>query len=130
MPEQTSATGRPNAQVQGQRYILPKDLAIERQGQSSAPLAEHYPEVRGGVCEFCGVLDHNVPSQHQYKLCPHFRGMMLRCSYCDQTKDTDEVAGKSILHSAKHPFTGELVVWCDSYECSKRHRERFEKAAS
>src|SRR5882724_11203015 len=54
---------------------LPRNMRIERSGNISAPMAVRWPQIRGGTCEFCGVLDPNVPAQYQYKLCPHFRGM-------------------------------------------------------
>jgi len=99
---------------------------IERQGVKAVPYTRRYPQVRAGICEFCGVLDSNVPSEHQYKLCPHYRGMDLRCSYCDEAIDPDEVIGKSVMNIADHPTNPDtVVVWCDRYECVKRHRERF-----
>lgn len=107
-------------------YTQAHNLQIERQGPGSAPLVHRYPQVRGGVCEFCGIMDPLVSAEHQYKLCPHYRGLQLRCSYCDETKIPDEVNAKSILNIAQHPDNpNKLVVWCDSYECSKKHLERF-----
>lgn len=124
MAEQHPATERPSAPVTP--VMQAHNFQIERQGQNSASYSERFPQVRGGVCEFCGIVDQNVPSEHQYKLCPHYRGAQLRCSYCDETKNPDEVNGKSVLNIAKHPDNpSKLVVWCDSYECSKRHLERF-----
>jgi hypothetical protein len=104
-------------------------LKIERQGQRAEAYSERLPQVRAGICEFCGVLDRNVPSEHQYKLCGHFRDIgQLRCSYCDETKNPDDVIGHSILNIAKHPDNPQkLIVWCDSYNCSKAHETRFKK---
>ena len=111
--------------------VMPRQKSIERQGDTSAPYSRRFPQVRGGVCEFCGVLDPSVPSQHQYKLCPHYRGMQLRCTYCSQTKDTDDIIYHSTLNVAEHPDNPDkLVVWCNSYECSKKHLERFQVGAS
>jgi hypothetical protein len=102
-------------------------VTIERQGSRTEPVTRRYPEVRGGVCEFCGILDHNVPSEFQYKLCPHFRNIgTLRCSYCDETKDSNDVVGHSVLRVAGHPDNPDkLIVWCDSYNCSRAHEARF-----
>lgn len=87
--------------------------------------------VHGGICEYCGVLDGGVPSQYQYKLCPHYRGMQLRCSYCPENKDPDDVIYHSNLSIAESPFNpNELIVWCDSTECSRKHIERFDKTRS
>lgn len=100
---------------------------IERQGGTSEPFTHHYPEVRGGVCEFCGILDRNVESQNQYKLCPHFRGIgQLACSYCPDYKNPEEVTRISKLNIHQHPtYPNQLIVVCDSYECSQKHIARF-----
>lgn len=101
---------------------------IERQGGRSEPFTYHYPEVRGGVCEYCGILDVNVPSQYQYKLCPHFRGIGdLQCSYCPAAKNPDEVIRGGKLNVHQHPDNpNKLVVVCGSYECSEAHLARFQ----
>lgn len=102
-------------------------MMIERQGLRSEPHTYRFPEVRGGICEYCGVMDGNVDSQNQYKLCPHFRGMQLMCSYCPSTKNPDEVIKRSTLNIHRHPQNPEtLVVVCDSFECSDKHIKRFQ----
>lgn len=100
---------------------------IERQGSRTVPVTRRWPQVRGGVCEFCGVLDKNVPSEHQYKLCPHFREIgQLRCSYCDESKNPDDIIYHGVLNVAAHPDNPDkLIVWCNSYECSRKHEQRF-----
>ena len=104
----------------------PRQMRIERQGDIAAPYVRHYPQVRGGVCEFCGVLDPNTPSQYQYKLCPHYRGMSLRCSYCSGDKNPDEINYRSKLEIMDHPDKpGVLIVVCNHTECEKAHQERF-----
>lgn len=106
----------------------PRPKTIERQGSQSEPYTRRWPQVRGGICEFCGVLDSNTPSEYQYKLCPHYRGMELRCSYCDATKNPDEVVYHAALNIAEHPDNPDkLIVWCDAYTCSEKHLARFQK---
>lgn len=118
----TSGTDAPIAPV--------SPFRVERQGSQTEPVTRRFPQVRGGVCEFCGILDRDVPSQFQYKLCQHFRGLELRCSYCDETKDPDDVNGHAILNIAAKPGSpNELVVWCNSYECSRKHEARFKVSA-
>lgn len=105
-----------------------RQMRIERQGARSEPYTRRFPRVIGGVCEFCGILDSSVPSQYQYKICPHFRGMELRCSYCDEGKNPDEVTYHANMNIAEHPDKpGTLVVWCNSYECSGKHLARFKR---
>lgn len=110
----------------------PAPRQVERRGGKTVSYTRMYPLVRGGLCEACGVLDKNQPSQYQYKLCPHFRGMNLECSYCDPSKDQNEVIGRAILKIHDHPYEKDsngsptLVVVCDSYTCSEKHLERFE----
>ena|SRR3990167_5524311 len=128
MNTNTPATVSQNAPepVPAQVY-QPRQKTIERQGVRSEPYTRRYPQVRGGLCEYCGVLDVNVPSEQQYKLCPHFRTIgELRCSYCDETKDPVEIVGHHVLNIAEHPENPDkLVVWCNSYDCSRRHEARF-----
>lgn len=117
----------PNKNPTTESEIAPVQKRVERQGQQSVPFTKYYPQVRGGHCEHCGVIDPNQPSHLQYKLCPHFRGMELRCSYCDASKDPEEVNGRAVLNIHDHPTSpGLLVVVCDSYTCSEKHLARFE----
>lgn len=118
----------PQAALPAQR--LPRHKQVERSGDISSPVTVRWPQVRGGICEFCGVLDPNQPSHMQYKLCGHYRGMQLRCTYCPRSKDVNEVIDHSIMNVAEHPDNPDkLVVWCDSYDCSKKHTERFSNAS-
>lgn len=121
------ATERDTAPATAQpQWVMPRQKQVERSSGTSAPSVHFFPGVRGGICEACGVLDPHTPSQFQYKLCPHYRGMSLRCTYCPQAKDTDDVIYHSNLQIAEHPDNPDkLVVWCDSYDCSKKHIERF-----
>ena len=102
-------------------------MEIERQGSSTVPYTHRYPEVRGGVCEWCGVIDETQPSTIQYTLCDHFKTVgLLRCSYCDESKNPTDVLYKHVLNIHDHPDKpGKLVVVCDSYECSNKHLARF-----
>jgi hypothetical protein len=109
----------------------PRQMRVERQGSQSEPYTRRFPQIRGGVCEYCGVLDPHVPSQFQYKLCPHYRGMQARCTYCPETKDPDEVVYHSNMNVAEHPDNpSTLIMWCDSYDCSRAHEKRFRRATS
>lgn len=109
---------------------MPRQMKLERQGAHGEPITRRFPQVRGGVCEYCGVIDPNVDSVNQYKLCSHYRGLQLRCYYCDANKNPDEVIQRSTLNVAESPTQpGSLVVWCDSFECSKRHLQRFRHSA-
>lgn len=106
----------------------PVTRQIERQGSATVPHTRRLPEIRGGVCEFCGILDKNVPSQFQYQLCPHYRGIgEMRCSYCDETKNPTDVILKSVLNVHEHPDNpNKLVVVCDSFVCADKHIKRFQ----
>lgn len=108
----------------------PRPRKIERQGVRSEPYTRRLPQVRGGICEFCGVLDPNVPSQDQYKLCPHYRGIgEVRCTYCDESVDPTQVILHSVVNVAEHPDNPDtLIAWCNSYECSRKHEARFKRS--
>lgn len=126
--KKTQETELSNAPVTATPAMPPmRQRTVERQGSRSEPYTRRLPQVRGGTCEYCGVLDPLVPSQFQYRLCPHFRGVgELRCSYCDDAKDTTDVINHAILNVAEHPNNpDQLVVWCNSYECSAKHEARF-----
>lgn len=109
----------------------PRHKQVERQGGQGVPYVRHYPQVRGGICEFCGVLDKNVASQHQYKLCPHYRGMQLVCGYCPTNKNPDDIIGHAVLNITDHPTdSSKLVICCDSYDCTRAHQARFRVSQS
>lgn len=105
----------------------PKQRAIERQGSQTVAVSRRLPQIRGGICEFCGIVDSKVPSQFQYQLCPHFRGLgEMRCSYCDENVNPTDVILHSVMNVAEHPDNPDrIVVWCNSYACSAKHEARF-----
>lgn len=108
----------------------PRNMRLSSRGATSAPVSRRFPQVRGGQCEFCGTIDPYQPGDVQYKLCPHYRGMELRCQYCPAHKDSSEVVRNNTLNVAEHPYhPGELVVWCKSFECSKAHEQAFKQGA-
>lgn len=107
--------------------FAPVTRTPEKQGGTSVPYTHHYPQIRAGVCEYCGTIDHNVPPEYQYKLCPHFRGMgEIECSYCPATKNPVEVVRNSTLNVHVHPLDpNKVVVVCNSFQCSTDHLKRF-----
>ena len=130
MNKQTRGTEPSNApMVQAQVAYAPRPKTIERQGQRSEAYTRRWPQVRGGTCEFCGVLDNKLPAELQYQLCPHFRDFgELRCSYCDESVDPTHVVNHAVLNIAEHPDdSSKLVVWCNSYSCSGKHEARFKR---
>ena len=129
MKNDTSGTLPQNANVPNYSS-QPRNMRLTPRGVSSSPLSRRFPEVRGGQCEYCGTLDPHQPGDLQYKLCPHYRGMDLKCVYCPQHKDQEEVVRNSTLNVAEHPYRpGELLVWCKSFECSSKHLEAFKIAS-
>lgn len=105
----------------------PRKRTIERSGGVSVPYGERYPQIRGGLCEFCGVIDNTQPSTVQYLLCPHFKDIgEIRCSYCDASRNPEEVMYKAIMNVHGHPDNPtKLVVVCNDYKCSQKHEARF-----
>lgn len=107
----------------------PRQMRVERQGDQSEPFVRRFPRILGGICEFCGVIDRNYPSQYQYKLCGHYRGMDARCTYCPATKDPEDVVYHADMNVAESPTNpGMLIMWCNSYECSRAHIARFQRS--
>ena len=118
--------GAPNAPEAVSAPVY-RQRTIEKQGTRTEPLTHRMPQIRGGICEWCGVKDPNVPSQFQYQLCDHFRGMgEMKCSYCEESVNPTDVVLRSVLNIQEHPDNpGKLVVWCNSYKCSGKHVARF-----
>ena len=92
-----------------------------------------YPKIYGGICEKCGVLDHNQDSTYQYKLCEHYRGLSLECNYCEPTKDQNEVTRISQLYVYDHPTRRDsqgqpaLGVVCDAFTCQNQFNLEYGK---
>lgn len=123
----TEPSDAPETEVKVEQPVPPRPKTIERQGVRTEPYTRRLPQIRGGVCEFCGIMDRNMPSHLQYQLCPHFRGIgEMRCSYCPESKDPTDVIARAVINVAEHPSNpDQLVVWCNSYNCSRQHEKRF-----
>lgn len=112
-------------------YTFPREMEVERVGNLTSGTTFEYPEVRGGICSYCGVIDGNYPSEYQYKLCSHYRGKQLACSYCPPTKNPDDVINHSVLRVLMHPDNPKkLIVHCNSFECLRKHEQRWNIANS
>lgn len=107
---------------------------IERQAGVNAPVSSRYPRIIGGQCERHGVVDPLNSSVPQYLLCGCFKdiGGQVRCSYCPDTKDPNEVMRLSEMNVAVHPEDmgkpgdqQRIIAWCNSFECSDKHLKRF-----
>uniref|UniRef100_A0A6M3Y4E9 Uncharacterized protein n=1 Tax=viral metagenome TaxID=1070528 RepID=A0A6M3Y4E9_9ZZZZ len=128
MVHETEPTPQP-VQVAPAKIVGPRQ--VERQGGLSVPYVGKLPTVRGGVCDCCGTLDGRFPPEQQYKLCEHYRGIQLRCSYCDETKVPDDVIGHAVMNIYEHPTDRDaegkptLVVVCNSFNCTSAHEKRF-----
>ena len=108
----------------------PRNMRLTPRGAVSSPMSRVFPRIIAGVCEKCGVLDHSQPGQYQYKLCEHYRGQAMRCVYCNENKDHDEVIRNSTLQVREHPYRpGEILSWCGSFECVRKHEQAFKASA-
>lgn len=95
-------------------------------------MTHRHPRVIGGVCEFCGIIDIYQDSEEQYKLCEHYRGMQLNCSYHNYKngQSVEDMIKHEILNIADSPEDrNQVVVWCGEFECSRRHKERYDKTS-
>jgi hypothetical protein len=126
---QTPGTLPQNAQVPNYSS-MPRNMRLTPRGVTSAPMSRRFPQIRAGQCEYCGTLDPYQPGDVQYKLCPHYRGMDMKCVYCGEKRNQDDVVRNSTLNVAEHPYRpGELLVWCNSSECAKAHEQAFKLAS-
>ena|SRR3990167_772733 len=104
----------------------PKDLVLTPPGQTSVPMSRRFPRVLGGQCEHCGTLDKNVEGKYQYKLCPHYKDMALKCIFCKESVDHDEVVRQSEMLVMEDPqFPNRLLPLCKSYECSRKFEQKY-----
>lgn len=120
----------PKTEPQVQTYTPPPEPSFERQSARPGVMTVMYPAVIGGVCEFHGVIDHNLASIEQYKLCPndgkHPHYNMIRCSYCPETKDPNDVIYKSKMTIMRNPDNwSKLIAVCDNFTCLQAHEQRF-----
>ena len=100
---------------------------VDRKVESGYPGAKKLPTVRGGICEFCGVLDNKVAAHLQFTLCPHYEGVDLKCTYCPPESDWKHVLSKRKLQIFEFPEgSGNLVVVCDDISCRDKHKKRFQ----
>lgn len=125
-PQNEAPTGRVPAPVQKPSYVNPRNKRTGRYAAGGVPMSRKWPDVRGGVCEWCGVIDPNTPSQFQYKLCEHYRGLQLACDYCGGQRDQDDNIYHSTFLIHDHPDNPDLlVIRCNSYKCVEKHEQRF-----
>lgn len=110
-------------------------LTVEQSESSGFPAATKLPNIRGGICEFCGVVDPKVPSHLQYTLqhapnCPYTRygGLKeVKCSYCPEGTDLDDVRAHRVFSVFEFPpNSGKLTVVCDDMRCESAHFKRFQ----
>jgi len=112
-------------------------MQFERQGSRSEVYVRKYPDIVGGVCEFCGIVNSNAPAEEQYRIthvanCPYaaIGGTpgIIRCSYCPDNADPIEVVKRARITVHEHPDRpNQLLAVCDSYNCSQKHLQRFKK---
>lgn len=103
------------------------EMDVERSSDQLSGVTLEFPKVKGGVCDYCGVIDPNQPSHMQYKLCPHYRGKQLSCSYCPASKNQDDIIEHSTMRVLQSPDNPrKLLVYCDSFNCRKAHEDRFQ----
>lgn len=102
-------------------------MPLERVGAISTPMTRMKPKVTGGICEFCGVVDSQQPSEVQYRLCPHFTDIgELRCTYCPPNVDPIDVIRKARIKIHENPDRpGIWVAVCDQTSCEAAHERRF-----
>lgn len=106
-----------------------KDMKLSGAGGPLELTTVRFPDIRGGICEDCGVLDNNQPSEVQYKLCKHYKDRDMRCSFCKENADHDEVIRMSTLVVKQDPYSpNHLVTLCGSYECTRKFEAKYHLA--
>lgn len=104
----------------------PRNLRLSRPGESSELQSRAFPWIYGGVCEACGVVDSNYPGHVQYKFCKHYKGMEMKCVFCKENADHQDVVRMSSMKVIEDPYNpGALVTLCGSYECTRKFEAKY-----
>ncbi len=101
---------------------LPK-FKVERKATPLVPSAKRHPDIRAGICEFCGLLDKKVPLDKQYTICPHYNDVDIFCTYCGKGEEIIKDRALHIYELDDEP--GKLIIVCDDYQCRNKHNQRF-----
>src|SRR5262245_58081989 len=105
----------------------PREKQVARFGPGTTLVSRSYPRVLAGTCEHCGVLNPNVAGELQYKFCPHYNGMELKCSFCKENADHPQVVRMSEMLVRDDPHNpNQLVVLCKSYDCMRKYEEKYQ----
>lgn len=104
----------------------PREMQIGRTGEGTTLSSRRFPDIRGGVCEECGVIDNTKPGDVQYKFCKHYAGMDMKCSFCKETANHPDVVRQSTMVVREDPYSpGQLVTLCGSYECTRKFEQKY-----
>lgn len=105
---------------------LPREMKIGRTGDGANIASRQYPDIRAGTCEYCGVINNNYSGDVQYKFCPHYSGMEMKCSFCKESANHPEVVRMSKMIVREDPYLpGQLVTLCGSYECTRKYENKY-----
>lgn len=107
-----------NVPLQGMRLTQP--------GQSNELVVRQFPWIKGGQCDYCGVVDPNYPGDQQYKFCMHYASRNMKCVFCKESADHDDVIRMSSMKVIEDPYApGNLVTMCGSYECTRKFEQKY-----
>ena len=88
-----------------------KKVKVLSSQNSNNPNAEHMPDIRGGVCEYCGL---------PFDKCEHYKGVDIFCSYCNR---------KDIIPFRKLKVwkmeDGSLLICCSDFSCRDKHFKKY-----
>jgi len=103
-----------------------ESMTLTRPGEANVPHSRIFPRIKGGTCEECGVIDPNYPGSVQYKFCKHYKGRDMRCVFCKDTADHEDVVRMSDMKVFEDPYNpGTLVTLCGSYECTRKFEQKY-----
>ncbi len=103
-----------------------QEMKLTKPGESNELVVRQFPWIKGGVCDYCGVIDPAYPGHQQYKLCQHYQGRDMKCVFCKETADHDDVIRMSQMKVIEDPYApGHLATMCGSYECTKKFRAKY-----
>lgn len=103
-------------------------MSIERHGNASTVDAIVHPEIRAGVCTFCGVkpdfegYDGGGNPRKAVPKCKHYYGVKLFCTYC---QNDEALRSRTMRVYELKSDPGKLIICCDDFRCEDKHQKKF-----
>lgn len=115
-PKITQIPGEVPKEMTNQEKIVEIEKRAEQLfAEPQIPGYTKHPDIRAGVCEFCG---------EHHTVCKHYKGIDIYCTYCGRR---DIVNNRHLRIFTLHSNPNQLLIVCGDYKCDVAHKDRFLK---